>query len=42
MKNMMKEVNFENIKNHQNEEVFPNLFKIIQVAIRADLLIYQY
>ncbi|KAL4126512.1 hypothetical protein QTP88_010734 [Uroleucon formosanum] len=33
MKNMMKEVNFENIKIHLNEEVFPNLFKIMQVAI---------
>jgi len=33
MKNMMKEVNFENIKKHLNEEVFPNLFKIMQVAI---------
>lgn len=33
MKNMMKEVNFESIKIHLNEEVFPNLFKIMQVAI---------
>lgn len=33
MKNMMKEVNFENIKKHLNKEVFPNLFKIMQVAI---------
>ncbi|XP_060859809.1 uncharacterized protein LOC132937000 [Metopolophium dirhodum] len=34
MKNMMNEVNFENIKKHLNEEVFPNLFKIMQVAIK--------
>jgi len=33
VKNMMKKVNFENIKKHLNEEVFPILFKIIQVAI---------
>jgi hypothetical protein len=33
MKNTMKEVNFENIKKHLNEEVFPNLFKIMQAAI---------
>ncbi|KAF0747430.1 zinc finger MYM-type protein 1-like [Aphis craccivora] len=33
MKNIMKEVNFENIKKHLNEEIFSNLFKIMQVAI---------
>jgi len=33
LKNMMKEVNFENIKNHLKQEIFPNLYKIMQVAI---------
>ncbi|XP_060880716.1 uncharacterized protein LOC132952434 [Metopolophium dirhodum] len=37
MKNMMNEVNFENIEKHLNEEVFPNLFKIMQVAITLPL-----
>lgn len=31
-KNMIKEVNFENIKKHLMEEIFPNLFKIIKGA----------
>ena len=33
LKNMMEEVNFENYEKHQKEEIFPNLFKIMQVVI---------
>lgn len=32
-KNMIKEVNYENIKLHLSKEVFPNLYKIMQVAV---------
>lgn len=32
-KNVVKEVNYNNIKLHLSKDVFPNLFKIMQVAV---------
>lgn len=33
IKNMVKEINYENIKQYLNDEVFPGLYKIMQVTV---------